>query len=49
MIGKILTYIMFAFMCIVGGGSTIYLVVAMPAVIVWKLYRWIRYRENPMD
>ncbi len=49
MIGNILTYLMFGFMCIVGGGSTLYLVIAMPAVIIWKLYRWIRYREGLMD
>ncbi|MBQ7679347.1 MAG: hypothetical protein IJT34_05810 [Butyrivibrio sp.] len=46
--GQILTYIMFAFMCIVGGGSSIFVLAAIPVVIIWKLYRWIRFHENPM-
>ena len=49
MTGNILTYVMFAFMCIVGGGSTVYLVIAMPTIIIWKLYRKFRYHENLMD
>lgn len=35
---------------IVGGGvgiiSTLYMVLSIPAVIVWKIYRKIRYRKS---
>ncbi len=47
--GKILTYFFIAFMCVVGGGSSIYVVIAMPAMIIWKLYRAARYHENPLE
>ena len=47
--GQVLTYILFAFMCIVGGGSSIFVVAGIPAMIIWKLYRAARYHENPLD
>ena len=49
MIGQILIYAMFAFMCIMGGGSSIFVVLGIPALILWKLYRAVRYHENPLD
>ena len=30
-------------MAIMGGLSTAYLVIAFPAVLIWKIYRAIRY------
>ncbi len=47
--GNIMIYLFVAFMCIVGGGSSIYVVVAMPGMIIWKLYRAARYHENPFE
>lgn len=46
---KIATYIIFGLMTIVGGGSTLYLVVALVVMILYKLYRKIRYGASLYD
>lgn len=45
---NILTYLLILFMGILGGGSTIYVVCALPVVIIYKIYRKIKYGENIM-
>ena len=47
--GHILTVIMVVIMAIIGGGSTIFLVVSLPAVIIWKIYRKIKYGYKLTD
>ena len=47
--GNILTIIMIIFMAVIGGGSTIFLVVSLPAVIIWKIYRKIKYGYKLTD
>ena len=49
MIGKILTYFIFGFMCIVGGGSSIFVVLGIPVMIIWKLLWALRHHENPLN
>ena len=39
-------YILIAFMTLLGGGSTIYVVVSMPIVIISKIYRKIKLGEK---
>lgn len=45
----IITYIFIGFMVIIGGGTSLYLVISLPAVIVWKIYRKIRYGYKITD
>ena len=47
--GHILTVIMVVIMAIIGGGSTIFLVISLPAVIIWKIYRKIKYGYKLTD
>ena len=47
--GKIFEIFFLVFMAIVGGGATIYLVISLPAVIIWKIYRCIRYGYRISD
>lgn len=47
--GQILTVIMIIFMAVVGGGSTIFLVISLPAVIIWKIYRKFKYGYRLTD
>ena len=46
--GNIVLYIMIGFMFICGGLSSIYVAVAMPGVIIWKIYRKIVHGEKMM-
>ena len=39
-------YILIFFMFICGGLSSAYVVVSLPVVIIYKLYRKIKYKEN---
>lgn len=32
----------FIIMLIIGGGATLYLILALPATIIWKIYRCIK-------
>lgn len=45
----ILTFIFLGFMVIIGGGTSLYLIISLPAVIVWKIYRKIRYGYKITD
>lgn len=46
---QIVTIIFVIFMAIIGGGSTIFLVISLPAVIIWKIYRKFRYGYKLTD
>lgn len=39
----IFTYIVVAFMGIVGGGASLYILLSLPVMLIWKLHRKIRY------
>lgn len=41
-----LTTLVFVLMCILGGFSSLYVVIALPVMIVWKIYRRVRYGEK---
>ena len=41
--------IIFAIMAIMGGGSSLVIVFLIPAMIIWKLYRKIRYGYKMTD
>ena len=45
---NIFIYLFILFMVVIGGGSTIYLVSALPVVIIYKTYRKIKYGEKIM-
>lgn len=38
-----ITMILVAFMGVMGGLTSVYLLVSIPVLIVWKIYRKIRY------
>lgn len=44
----VITYIFIFFMTIFGGLSTIYVVLALPVVLIWKVYRKIKFGEKIM-
>ena len=37
------TIIMLVVMSVLGGGSTLFLLLSLPAVLIWKIYRKVRY------
>ena len=41
--------VLFVLMAIVGGGSTLVIVGSLPVVILWKIYRRIRYGYKITD
>ena len=43
---NILTYILIFFMVIFGGLSTIYVVISLPTVIIYKIFRKIKFKEK---
>ena len=43
---NILTYVMFFFMAIFGGLSTVYVVVSLPVVLGYKIFRKIKFGEK---
>ena len=45
---KLILYVFILFMALIGGGSTVYVVLSFPVVLAWKIYRKIRYKENIM-
>ena len=49
LMNQIVTMIFVIFMAIIGGGSTIFLVISLPAVIIWKIYRKFRYGYKLTD
>lgn len=46
---NILTIVMLVIMGIVGGLSSIVLVLSFPVVLIWKIYRTIRYGYSLYD
>ena len=46
---QIFSYILFGIMAIMGGGTSLFLVVSLPAVIIWKIYRKIKYGYKITD
>lgn len=46
---QILFYIFFGIMAVIGGGSSLFIVAAMPAVFVWKVYRKLKYGYKITD
>ena len=46
---QIVTYIIFILMAIIGGGSSLVLLISLPAMIIWKIYRKIRYGYRITD
>lgn len=46
---NILTMVMLVIMGIVGGLSSIVLVLSFPVVLIWKIYRKIRYGYSLYD
>lgn len=43
---NILIYILIFFMVVFGGLSTIYVVISLPAVIINKIFRKIKFKEK---
>lgn len=46
---QIFSYLIFGIMAIMGGGTSLFLVISLPAVIAWKIYRKIRYGYKITD
>lgn len=46
---QIFLYLFFGIMAIMGGGTSLFLVISLPAVIIWKIYRKIRYGYKITD
>ena len=47
-LSNIIIYIMIIFMAIFGGLSTIYLVVSIPSILIWKIYRKVKFGDKIM-
>lgn len=46
---QIFTIILIIIMGLVGGLSSIFLVISLPAVIIWKIYRKIKFGNKLTD
>ena len=46
---QIFSYLIFGIMAIMGGGTSLFLVISLPALIVWKIHRKIRYGYKITD
>lgn len=46
---QILTYFIFGIMAVMGGGTSLFLVISLPTVIIWKIYRKIKYGYKITD
>lgn len=46
---QVFSMIAFVIMAIVGGGTTLYLLISFPAVIIWKIYRKIKFGYKITD
>ena len=46
---QIFSYIIFGIMAIMGGGSSLFIVISLPAVIIWKICRKIIYGYKITD
>ena len=45
----IILYVVIALMGIMGGDASIYILVSLPAMLIWKIYRKIRYGYGMFD
>lgn len=46
---QIFFYIIFGIMAVMGGGTSLFLVISLPVVIIWKIYRNIKYGYRITD
>lgn len=46
---QISLYIIFGIMAVMGIVSSLYIVISLPAIILWKIYRMIRYGYKITD
>ena len=46
---QIFSYLIFGIMAIMGGGTSLFLVISLPAVIIWKIYRKFRFGYKITD
>lgn len=46
--GNVFTYTMLVLMVIFGGLSSLYVILSIPAVIAWKVYRKVKCGEKIM-
>lgn len=46
---QIFSYFIFGIMAIMGGGSSLFIVISLPATIIWKIYRKIKYGYKITD
>lgn len=46
---EILSLIVLIIYAIIGGASTLYLLLAMPAFIIWKVYRKVKFGYRLTD
>ncbi|MBQ9437747.1 MAG: hypothetical protein IJU50_05395 [Lachnospiraceae bacterium] len=46
---QIISYVLFAVMAIMGGGTTLLLLITLPGLIIWKIYRCIKYGYKIID
>lgn len=46
---QIFFYIVFGIMAIMGGGSSLFIVISLPEVIIWKICRKIKYGYKITD
>lgn len=49
MLTKIFGYILLVVMGFMGGVSTLALVISLPSILIWKIYRKIKYRYKITD
>jgi len=46
---QIFSNIIFGIMAIMGGGTSLFLVISLPVVIIWKIFRKIKYGYKITD
>ena len=46
---QIFSYIVFGIMAVIGGGASVFLTASLPAVVIFKIYRMIRYGYKITD
>lgn len=42
----VLSYILFGIMVLLGGVPSLLLIVSLPVIIIWKIYRKVKYGEK---
>ena len=43
---QLIMMLVFVLMCVLGGLSSLYVVIALPVMIIWKVYRKLRYGDS---